>query len=194
MEIQSIITAFGIILSFLGSAIYIKSIINGKTKPHFYTHFVWAILTFIAFYAQIVDKGGIGSWITGVTTLTILFTALLALKFGTKDVTKSDKIILAATLLAIIPWLMTSNPLWSVIMVTLIDVVAYYPTIRKSWHKPHEEALMSYTIGAIKFLLSILALENITIITALYPLAIVTANTFLISMCLWRRKNLEKLS
>ncbi|MCB1558898.1 MAG: hypothetical protein KDJ50_08265, partial [Alphaproteobacteria bacterium] len=72
--------------------------------------------------------------------------------------------------------------------------VAYYPTIRKSWHKPHEEALMSYTIGAIKFLLSILALENITIITALYPLAIVTANTFLISMCLWRRKNLEKLS
>jgi hypothetical protein len=75
-----------------------------------------------------------------------------------------------------------------VILITLIDIIAYYPTIRKSWHKPHEEALLSYTIGSVKFFLSVVALSNFTIITMLYPVAIILANTALISLCLWRRK------
>lgn len=126
----------------------------------------------------------------GATALTILATAILALKYGTKDITRGDKISLIAALLAIIPWVLTDNPLWSVILVTLIDLLAYYPTIRKSWHEPHEEALLSYTIGTVKFGLSVMALSNFTLVTTLYPVAIIIANIVLISMCLWRRKSL----
>ena len=191
MDFQNTIAVLAVILSFVGSGIYICSILQGKTKPHFYTHFVWAILTFIAFFAQINDNGGAGSWATGATALTILATAILALKYGTKEITRGDKISLVAALLAIIPWLLTDNPLWSVILVTVIDLIAYYPTIRKSWNKPHEEALLSYSIGAVKFGLSVIALGNFTIITTLYPIAIIVANIVLISLCLWRRKVLS---
>jgi hypothetical protein len=191
MDFQNTIAVLAVILSFVGSGIYIRSILLGKTKPHFYTHFVWAILTFIAFFAQLHDKGGAGSWATGATALTILATAILALKYGTKDITRGDKISLAAALLAIIPWVLTDNPLWSVILITLIDIIAYYPTIRKSWHKPHEEALLSYSIGSVKFFLSVVSLSNFTVVTMLYPVAIIIANIVLISLCLWRRKILS---
>jgi hypothetical protein len=187
-DFQNLIGILAVILSFLGSGIYIRSILQCKTKPHFYTHFVWAILTFIAFFAQVYDEGGAGSWATGATAITILATAILALKFGTKDITRGDKISLFAALIAIVPWVMTDNPLWSVILISLIDVIAYYPTIRKSWYKPFEENLTSYAIGGIKFGLSIVALDNFTIVTTLYPAVIVIANIFLISICLWRQR------
>lgn len=187
-DFQNIVAITAVLLSFLGSGIYIFSIFKGKTRPHFYTHFVWAILTFIAFFAQVHDGGGAGAWATGATALTILATAILALKYGTKDITRSDKISLVAALLAIIPWLLTDNPLWSVILVTLIDMLAYYPTLRKSWNKPDEENLTSYTLGAIKFGLSVAALSNFTFITTLYPVAIILANIVLISICVWRKK------
>jgi hypothetical protein len=190
MDLQNSIAIIAIILSFVGSGIYIRSILQGKTKPHFYTHFVWAILTFIAFFAQIHDKGGAGSWATGATAFTILITAILALKYGTKDITRGDKVSLIAALLAIIPWLLTDTPLWSVILITVIDLLAYYPTLRKSWNRPHEEALLAYTIGTVKFFLSVISLSNFTIITTLYPVAIIIANILLISICLWRRNKM----
>jgi len=190
MDLQNSIAIIAIILSFVGSGIYIWSILQGKTKPHFYTHFVWAILTFIAFFAQIHDKGGAGAWATGATAFTILVTAILTLKYGTKDITRGDKISLIAALLAIIPWILTDTPLWSVILITVIDLLAYYPTLRKSWNSPHEEALLAYTIGTVKFSLSVISLSNFTIITTLYPVAIIIANILLISICLWRRINI----
>jgi len=48
----------------------------------------------------------------------------------------ADWYFFLAALAAIPLWLLTRTPLYSVVVVTVIDALAYVPTFRKSWHRP----------------------------------------------------------
>lgn len=189
---QEIIGTIAFLISLVTSAIYIHSILKGKTKPHLYSWFVFSILTIIAFLAQIHDNGGPGTWVTGITSAACIWIALLSIKYGEKRKTISDKIALMTSLSAIIPWVIMKDPLWSVILISLIDAIATYPSIRKSWHKPHEEHLLSWNLGAFKNALSIFALTNLTLTTVLYVATTVAVNCTLVGVCLWRRRVLKR--
>lgn len=186
---------FGLISFLIGAtgyAIYIRSILRGHTKPHIYTHLIWAIVTGIAFGAQIYDHAGPGAWVMGFSAFACLSQAILAIKYGEKNITRGDKIALAAALLAIMPWVLTDNPLWSVILVSLIDAIAFYPTFRKSWSKPWEENLTAYNLANLKFILSLIAITNFTVVTTLYALTVIVLNGLFVVMCLIRRQSLPK--
>lgn len=183
-----IIGGIAFLLGIIGQLIYIVSILRGHTKPHLFTWLVWGILSAIGYFAQLHDDAGPGSWAMGVTALACLTTAALALKWGEKNITRGDKIAFATSISAILPWLLTKDPLGSVILISIIDVVAFYPTFRKSWHKPYEENLPSYNLASLKMILSLFALSNVTINTALYPSAVVLVNSTLVLTCLIRRK------
>ena len=187
---QEILGAIAFIISLWGTFIYIRSILRGDTKPHLYTWTVFSILTCIAFVAQLSDNAGPGAWMMGATALSCFATALLSLKYGNKQHTKSDKIALVASLSAIIPWLMTKDPLLSVIMISLIDGIAMFPTIRKSWNNPHQENLPTYWIANLKNVIALFALTNFSIVTSLYLISIMVVNTTLIVVCIYRRRAL----
>lgn len=177
-----------IIVGLIGEAYYLRSIFRGHTKPHMYTWLIWSILCTIGFFAQLTEDQGPGVWALGITSVFSWLNMFLCFKYGEKHITTSDKIALAGSLTAIIPWLMTKDPLGSVIMISIIDVVGFYPTIRKSWTKPHEENLTAYYFANIKMLLSVCALTKFNLTTVLYPLTIVVANTAFLVMCHWKRR------
>jgi chromate transport protein ChrA len=179
-----------LVISLAGSWVYIRSILQGKTKPHLYTHLAWGIITAIAFFAQVSDNAGPGAWAIGVTAAACLAQAALALKYGEKDITRNDHISLCISLLAIVSWAVTKNPLLAVILACVVDLVAYYPTFRKSWLKPWEENLTAYNIANVKLALSLTALTNVTWVTALYPAVGLAANLAFVAACLLRRRSL----
>jgi hypothetical protein len=185
-------TAFiGLIAVFIGlisGGLYILSVLRKESKPHLFTWIIWGLISAIAYVAQLHDHAGPGSWAMGLTALSCAATMALCFKYGEKNITRSDWIALIASLSAIIPWIMTDDPLYSVILVSIIDIVAFYPTFRKSWHKPHEENLLSYNIASLKLVLSLFALDNFTVTTSLYAITIVAANTVFAMMCYTRRK------
>ena len=189
---QEIIGAVAFLIGLVGSVLYIVTILQHKTKPHLYTWLVFGILTSIAFLAQVHEHAGPGVWTTGMTAFSCIVTALLALKYGTKDIHKTDKIALAVSLVSILPWLVMDDPLWSVVLISLIDCVAMIPTLRKSWNKPNEENITTYGIANLKTVLSLVALTNFNLTTVLYPVAITLVNFALIFLCLWRRRILAK--
>ena len=88
-------------------------------------------------------------------------------------------------------WLLTATPLYSVLLITFIDAAAYSPTFRKSWLRPEQEALITYFTNSLKFLLSIAALPEQTIVSSLYPWSIVATNATFIAMVLVRRRRLR---
>jgi hypothetical protein len=71
---------------------------------------------------------------------------------------------------------------------TVTDLLAFYPTFRKSYHKPHEEGAFPFFMNALKFMLSLLALENFTLTTALFPGMVTIVNFFFVGLLLWRRR------
>ena len=75
-----------------------------------------------------------------------------ALFRGEKHVTRGDWIAFLITFFAIPLWVVTSDPLWSVLLVTVIGAVAYYPTFRKSFAKPGEELAFKSVLTVIRYL------------------------------------------
>lgn len=163
-------------LAFIGLIPYIIDIFRNKTKPHIFTWVVWAMVTFLAFLGQWQKGAGAGSWTTGVTGILTIFIAIISLKKGSRDITKSDIIVFIMALIAIVPWLLTKDPTLSVIILTIVNTLAFIPTIRKTIKDPESETFSSYVIHTFRHSLSILALANYNLATFLYPGVVALSN------------------
>ena len=171
-------------LAFIGLVPYIIDIFRNKTKPHIFTWVVWALVTFLAFLGQWQKGAGAGSWTTGVTGILTIFIAIISITKGSRDITKSDVIVFVMALLAIIPWLLTKDPTVSVIILTIVNTLAFIPTIRKTIKDPKSETFSSYVIHTFRHALSILALSNYNLATFLYPAVVAVSNLIVVLIIL----------
>lgn len=177
----------GIALVIIAYSRYFYSIYKGTTKPHLFSWLLWFVLMSVAFVAQLVEGAGAGAWPIGLGALLTFSVMICSFKYGEKDIKKSDWVILALGLSAIPLWLLTKNPLWSVILVSMIDASGYIPTFRKSWHKPDQENAIFFGLDCLIYVTAILALENLTLTTYLYPATLFVMNVLLTVMLLYRR-------
>lgn len=190
VEQKAILGTGAIIIAVISYAPYFKDIFAGKTKPHAFTWLVWAVLNGIAFAGQVHDKGGAGAWAVGFTTLATFSIFLSALVKGEKEIRRFDWLCLSGAILSLIPWIITSEPLISVILITIIDVFGFLPTVRKSIRKPHQETLTTYALSILKYGLVVAALHSYTLVTVLFPLSIAILNGLFVLLLVVRRRQI----
>lgn len=190
-EIKTLFAFIAIVIAVISYIPYFKDIFNGKTKPHAFTWLIWGTLNGVAFAGQIADDGGIGAWALGFTAFATLSIFILSLFKGEKDIRPFDWFCLSGSLLALIPWLVTNDPLLSVILITIIDVIAFMPTVRKTIKKPHQETLTTYTMSIFKYFLIVGALERYTLVTTLFPFVIGLMNVLFVLFVISKRKRLK---
>src|SRR5580658_2454415 len=83
---------------------YFRDILIRKTTPHLYTWLIWGITQGTATVAS-WDGGGKFSVISfAIGTILVIAVFCLAFKYGTRNMTKSDAILLIVALLAIVVW------------------------------------------------------------------------------------------
>ncbi|USN88089.1 MAG: hypothetical protein H6779_01420 [Candidatus Nomurabacteria bacterium] len=177
------------ILVIIGFAPYIKDILQKNTQPHLYTWLIVIITQATALVALINGGGGVfGSTVLIIGTSLMALILILSLKYGTKNITKSDTIILFFALLAIIFWWQLDNPSLAVLTVSFIEALSYVPTFRKSYTEPYSETASFWLIMAIAAILVIISLTEYNLLTVTYVLVQTVGNTSLYIMLLWRRK------
>ena len=191
MGYKEILGLVATIIAFYSYIPYIRDIFSGKTKPHAFSWLVWASLTGIAFFGQVADKAGPGAWVTGFTAAACFFIFFIALNRGEKNIVLLDWLSLLGAVIALIFWFFTKGPFLSVILITLIDALGFFPTFRKSIMKPKEETLSTYALSGFKFILALLALDNVSIVTTVYPASLVLMNWFFVGTLLLRRRRLH---
>ena len=104
-------------------------------------------------------------------------------------IVRSDWILLAAALCAIVAWRVTDDALYAVLISTFASACAFVPTFRKSYSKPNEETALSYSIGALRSLVAIPALLSFNITTLLPLLYNIAANVSFVTVLLIRRRS-----
>ena len=167
---------------------YIRSIQRGKTKPHLFSWVIWGLGTLVVCFAQLADNGGLGAWVIGISGLISIYIAFLAyLKRGDTLITKLDWMFFIAALSALPCWYLTANPLWAVVMLTLVDLFGFGPTIRKAYNRPHEENTVFFALSFGRNLLVILALEHYSLTTVLFPAAVGFACLLVASLLSYRK-------
>jgi len=191
--VKEVLSVIAITLTFIAFIPYIRSILQGKTKPHAFSWIIWASVTFIVFLAQLADKGGVGAWPIGVSGLITLYVAVLAyIKKSDNMITKKDWLFFITAMTALPLWYFTSNPLWAVIILTTVDLLGFAPTFRKAYSRPYEEQLTFFALMASRNLIAIMALEHYSLTTILFPAATALACILFIQMVMLRRTIIKK--
>lgn len=186
---KEILSAIAIALTFAAFLPYIRTIINGTTKPHVFSWGIWGTTTFAVFLAQLEGKGGVGAWPIGVSGIITIVIALLAyVKRGDITITKSDWLFFVSALSSLPLWYFTSDPLWAVVILTTVDVLGFGPTVRKVYNFPHSESLLFFALFATRNLIVIAALEAHSVTTVLFPGVIAAACIIVMSIATYRRR------
>ena len=88
---KQLLSAIAIGLTIAAYFPYIRSIIQGKTKPHVFSWVIWGTSTCIVFLAQLVDKGGACAWVIGFSGIISIYAAFLAfIKRSDSSITRID--------------------------------------------------------------------------------------------------------
>ncbi|RJQ28799.1 hypothetical protein C4571_02800 [Candidatus Parcubacteria bacterium] len=190
MPYKILLGSIATVVAFIAYVPYFINIFRGKTKPHAFSWLVWGVITSIGFFAQVAEQGGAGSWVTGFSALVCFLIFFLALAKGDRHFVLFDWANLFGAGIAILLWLVTGEPLFSVILVIIIDILGFLPTYRKGFYKPHEETATTFALNSLKFAISIPALEAFTLVTLLYPSYLVLSNGAFMLFLLVRRKRL----
>ena len=182
----------GVILEFVANIPYFRDIFRGTTKPHVFTWTGFGLINAIVASAQYISGGGAGVYVTATVSLVCFAIGILAIFKGEKEITKSDWGCFIGSISAIGLWVLTSNALAAVVIVTIADTLAFIPTIRKAYHKPNEETAMTFAISTIRNIFSLLALQSFTLVNWLYPATLLLSDGGFTVMLLLRRIRLER--
>lgn len=169
---------------------YMRSIIQWKTKPHLYTNLIFFIIMSIWFIIQINNWWWIWAYITGIIAFFQLVQFILALKYGYSSITRFDTHILSLALACVPIYIFSNNPYFSLLLIIIIDILAFIPTFRKTILSPYSENLTSWNIWNIRSILSILALSKLNILTVVYPLIMLFVSLIFVWHCIYHRKKL----
>ena len=171
------------VLAIVGNISYLKDTWVGRVKPHPYTWLVWTIVSCVTFFGQLQKGAGIGALPTGVAELFTVLIFILSLKHLVKGpithIRKIDSYFLVICLLGLIPWALTSDPTISVIVVVTIDLVAFIPTLRKTWEHPHTEKPLLYEMNVARHILTLFSLQTYNIATTLHSVAMIVVNSLM---------------
>ena len=184
---KEIFSVVAVVLTFLGYIPYYRDILKGKTHPHIYSWSLWGLLTILIVALQIKGGAGPAVWVTAAVGLPCFGVVALSLKRGKKDITVSDTVTAILSLVAIGFWLVADQPVISIVLVVVADVLAFYPTVRKSWDQPYAETLSLYVTNTLRFCLALLAVENYTILSSLWIVVWAVMNGLFSAMLVVRR-------
>ena len=182
------------ILTFVAFYPYYRAIGAQQIRPHVFTWFIWGAGTLIVFFAQLSDGAGLGAWPVGISAFLTAGVAVWALaNSADASIVRSDWVFFGLALSALPLWFFTSTALSAVVILTLVDMLGFGPTVRKAYFAPHQESAQFFAISFVRNILIILALENLSWTTALFPAAVGLASGLFLILIMMRRQTLKPL-
>ncbi len=175
-----------------GNVPYLLDVIKKRVQPHPYTWLVWTIVSAVTFFGQVAKGAGWGAVPTGAAEIFTVIIFFFSLRYGFKNIIKTDTYFLIAALLGLIPWILTKDPTISVIIVVSIDLIAFVPTLRKTWKHPKTETPILYSMNVLRHALTLFSLQAYNIATMLHSIAMIITNSMMTSFIIARKEKIIK--
>lgn len=176
---------FGLIalaLNIIGYIPYIREILNKVVKPQRTTWGIWSILTTIAAVNQVKNGGGFSSLFFISTSLLVIITFLLSLKYGQGGASKLDIICLISALILFAYWIVEKDTVNSTYIAIFIDIIAFVPTLIKTYRQPETEIYTQWVLAAVSGVFTLLAVPQMSWVLIIYPLYIAVFNSIIVGI------------
>lgn len=188
MKIVSSVLAAGIAL--LAYVPYLIDMFRGKNQPHLYTWISIFLVTSVVAYLQLIGGAGVGAIPTILGVIVDAVILFYCFRFGTKDIVFIDKVCLGISIAGVIAYaILSKQPVISLAIVSIAEVVSFIPTFRKTRNDPYSESLTSYYLLMLKLALILVAIEEYNFLTASYSIMwLIIFVLFLAFTYRWRAK------
>jgi hypothetical protein len=183
----------GAIVGFFGIAAYIKETLRGNTKPNKVTWLLWSISPLIATAAALSDGVRLAVlpvFIAGFTPLLVFFVSFINKKSYWKLWT-FDYLCGLFSVLALILWAITKEPIVAIIFSIMSDGFAAIPTIIKSWKHPETETGSAYAAGILNAATSFAAVKIWYFTEIAFPAYLIIVNLCL-AIFIYRKRIFKK--
>jgi|GEM_PF-945404 len=137
---------------------YIVSILRGQTKPHQFTWLIFTLMNGIIMVSQFLEGARLSVIISVVFFLGSGLEWILSLKYGVRDSSRYDRLLLVLALATIVVWLFTRNNVLAIWLTVLIDVFATTMLVLKLRAHPGSEPFWLWFIATVAFVFSTLSL------------------------------------
>ena len=179
----------GALVNFIGIYFYIKDLIKGNVKPNKITWLLWSIGPLIATFASIsngVRWAVLPVFMAGFAPLIVFIISLFSKKAYWK-IENFDYVCGICSILALLSWYMTKEPIMAIIFSILSDFFAGIITVKKTWNNPETESHTPYSTGVFSALTSFFAITTWTPTSYLFPAYLIFMNG-LILFAIYRKK------
>ena len=173
----------------LGSLAYLRDTLRGTTKPNRVTFLLWAIAPLIGVAAAITAGVGwaiLPVFMAGFGPLVIFFASFVNPNAYWK-LEKFDYTCGLFSVLALVLWAITQQPLVAIILAIVSDGFATFPTLIKSWRYPETETAIAYATSLFSALTGFAAIQTGAISEYIFGIYLVVANLLLV-LAVYRRK------
>lgn len=179
----------GAAVNIFGSLLYVKNTIAGRTKPNKITFLLWSAAPIIGAAAAFSKGAGWAAlpvFMAGFCPLLIFVSSFFNKKSYWKLKTL-DYVCGILSVMALILWLITKEPIVAIIFAITSDVLAALPTLIKSYKFPETETGVAYLTGLFNALTSFFAIKTWNPIEYVFPIYLVIICT-LLSLAIYRFK------
>lgn len=178
------IVLIGAVVQLFGIFVYIRATVRGETKPNRVTWLMWSVAPLIGSVAAFSDGvrwAVLPVFMSGFAPLLVFIASFVNPKSFWK-LEKFDYICASCSILALLLWWITKEPLIAIIFSIASDAFAAIPTLLKSWKHPDSESVEAYTTGLFCSITSFFALKTFSFSELAFPIYLVFINSTLIAV------------
>lgn len=191
MPIYELLGVISVALAFIALIPELVTYARGETKPHAFSWIGWGLLGFIQYFGMTEAGSGAGGYLFLFIAIIFNLIGFSAFWYGEKNITKSDTVAFGLVICSALTLLIINNPLYALIIASLGDGFSFYPTVRKSWHKPWTENIYTFYIYLMSIGFSLFAVEDFNLASVISQSSLLILYLSFIVILLWRRKQLR---
>ncbi|MDA1337331.1 MAG: hypothetical protein O3C23_00985 [bacterium] len=184
----------GAIVQFFGGVAYIKDTLKGQTKPNRVTWFLWMVAPYIGTAAAISDGvtwAILPVFMAGFVPM-LVFLASFMNKNAYWKLGMFDYVCGASSVLALVLWALTQQPLVGIIFAIIADGLAALPTLVKTWKFPETETAAVYIASLFSVGTGFLAVQAWATSEYIFSLYLLFINCVII-FTIYRKKIMSRI-
>lgn len=186
MSTQYYLAQAGGALVFVSFALYIWSILFGRSRPVIATWAIWGGLNILTLVGMLADNVATPQSVMVAIGSAIVF--LLSLRFGKPGWNDIDRISLAFGVVAIGLWWLSGTPTFAIVMSLTAIAIGNIPTYVSVLQDPTRESAYAWMIATLSSFLTLLSVETWSISSLTQPVVFLTTQLLMLYLILMPRR------
>lgn len=190
MSFQYFLGMFAGLLLIPTTIVYIRSILQGETKPNRVTWWILALITVVVVLSSYSAGARETLWLPVAYALGYICIGIFSIRYGDGPFTLStlDRVALVGGIASAIAYVIAQSPLVALFLSALSEFIALTPTAVKSYTNPETESRTAWIIGTTASFINLLAIGTWSLGIAAYPIWIFLSNLIIVYFLIRTRR------